>query len=73
MKATIWISGRTCRIIIEDAENQIVDLCDVWNNIASAQSWLFDVYPEANQNVIRDRTKIPDLDTRWIQLRKNTP
>lgn len=64
MKATLWISGRTCRIIVEDEEG-VIDLCDEWNNIASSQMWLNDSYPEAEQVVIRDRSKAAELDKEW--------
>lgn len=65
MKATLWISGRTCRVIVVDADGQPIDLCDDWNNIASAQSWLYDAYPEAEQITVRDQSKARELDKEW--------
>jgi hypothetical protein len=64
MNATIWISGRTCRVIVTNNGN-VIDLNDDWNNIASAQSWLYDYYPEAAQKAIRDHSKIKELDAEW--------
>jgi hypothetical protein len=65
MKATLWISGRTCRAIVTDAEGRIVDLNDDWNNIASMQSWLYDTYPEAKQKTVRDPEQARELDKEW--------
>ena len=65
MSATLWISGRVCRIIVKDGEGNVIDLCDDWNNMASAQSWLNDAYPEAEQTTVRDDKKRRELDQEW--------
>lgn len=65
VNAILWISGRTCRIIIKDQEGNVIDLCDDWNNIASAQSWVYDTYSEAEVKTIRDPARIKELDEEW--------
>ncbi len=62
--ATLWITGKVCRVIVT-SDDHIIDLNDDWNNIASAQSWLYDAYPEAKQNTVRDRSKVQELDAEW--------
>lgn len=64
MDAKIWISGRTCRILIMEGETAI-DMNDDWNNIASGEMWVNDYYPRAEQEIIRDRSKIPEMDVQW--------
>jgi hypothetical protein len=64
MTATIWISGRLARVIVAD-DGRPIDLNDDWNNIASAQSWSYDTYPEAEQRIVRDAAKTRELDKEW--------
>jgi hypothetical protein len=62
--ATLWISGKVCRVIVR-VDASVVDMNDDWNNVASAQSWAYDAYPDAIQKTIRDSSRIPELDAEW--------
>lgn len=64
MKAIIWISGRVARILIKDGES-VIDTNDDWNNIASAQSWVYENYPEAEVKTVRDDKARKEMDQEW--------
>lgn len=70
MTATLWISGRACRIIVKDNEGRVIDMSDDWNNIASAQSWLYDAYPEAMQKTVRDDQIKREMDAEWKRCKE---
>ncbi len=65
MRAILWIYNGKCRIMVKDKEGGVIDLNDHWSNVASAQSWLNDLYPEAKQTTIRDSSKHGDLNREW--------
>jgi len=62
--ATLWISGRTCRVLVKNGDRTI-DMNDDWNNIASAQTAIYESYPEAEQIVIRNDAAIKALNSEW--------
>lgn len=64
MEAIIWISGRTARILIRE-NGAVIDTNDDWNNIASAQSWVYDTYPRAECKVIRGDPDRKAMDQEW--------
>jgi hypothetical protein len=65
MTATLWISQRLCRILIRDSEGRIIDTNSEWNNRASAESWVYEFYPEATVQFSADPAAKRDLDQEW--------
>lgn len=72
MTTTIWISGKTARILVRNHLGNVIDTNDDWNNIASAQMAARDGYPEAKETVVRDEGKIKDLDCEWSRCRNGS-
>jgi hypothetical protein len=65
IKATLWMSGRLCRILIQDSEGHVIDTSDSWNNRASAEMFVVDVYPEAKIEFVGDDKRIKKLNHKW--------
>jgi hypothetical protein len=60
--ASIWLQGRTARIIVRDENGNPITNTDCWNNIASAQSWVYDNYPLADVETCRDAARASELN-----------
>lgn len=70
MKADLWISGDACRILVTEG-GVVIDTNESWNNRASAELAVYDLYPEAIVKFHRDSDKIKALEEEWQRCMGN--
>lgn len=62
--AKVWICGRSARAIVWDSEGRVVEINDNWNNIASLESELYDLY--GNVQIKRGKeSELKELNEEW--------
>jgi|694.fasta_scaffold05336_27 hypothetical protein len=65
MKATLWISNRVCRVLIQNSEGRVIATNDSWNNRASAEMFVMHEFPEAKIEFVQDVKRIKELNHEW--------
>lgn len=65
MIAKLWISDGKCRVLVFDADGRIIDTNDLWNNRASAESWVYDTYPEIEVKFYDKKDHRRELDAEY--------
>lgn len=67
MKATIWVHNKIARVLVFGENGNVIDTNDDFNNRASAESWVLELYPEATVSYIFGSAteRIKELNREW--------